>query len=126
MDLIEKDSRQSHHDWLQRFNDLTGDIVGDHLDRVFNSESQSLLKSRADITNPPYPGNTPGMKRYITSIQVNTSTVETYVQITARDARQDQGDDLLYSSVSFNCSVLRRLIYKLGKVGRSQFHMVFD
>ena len=61
LDLNKPDDCKPHHDWLQKFNGLTGDFAGNLLNRVFSPEFQTILKNRGDITNPPCPGNTPGL-----------------------------------------------------------------
>ncbi len=107
LNLNKPDDCKPHHDWLQKFNGLTGDFTSNLLNCVFSPEFQTILKNHGDITNPPCPGNTPGLNRYITSIQVNSSTVDKHVQGLASNTYQDRGDDPLSFSISFNCSVLR-------------------
>ena len=44
LDPAQPNSHQPHHNWLQRFNSLTGDFVGNLLDCVFSQDFQAVVK----------------------------------------------------------------------------------
>ncbi|KAI9818981.1 MAG: hypothetical protein M1826_001236 [Phylliscum demangeonii] len=101
------DFQQAQQAWLRRFNRLAGDLAGRLIRGLLPSDYVEMLDARADLTNPPCPGRTPNLNRFLTSIQVNCSTPATPVGGTAGDTHRDSGDEPFSFSVAINASVVR-------------------
>ncbi|KAI9825050.1 MAG: hypothetical protein M1826_007128 [Phylliscum demangeonii] len=101
------DFQQAQQAWLSRFNGLAGDVAGRLIRELLPSDYVEMLDARADLTNPPCPGRTPNLNRFLTSIQVNCSTPATPVGGTAGDTHRDSGNEPFSFSVAINASVVR-------------------
>ena len=93
--------------WLTEFNGLAGDVAGTLVRALLGPDYVDVLDARADLNNPPCPGKTPDLNRFVTSIQVNRSTPTAPVAGTAGGTHRDLHDDPLSFSIAINASVVR-------------------
>ena len=100
-------SLQAQRTWLTRFNGLAGDVAGTFIRTLLNPAYVEILDARADLTNPPCPGQTLDLNRFTTSVQINSSTPKLQVAGEARGAYSDNNHDALSFSVLLDASVLR-------------------
>ncbi|KAI9801626.1 MAG: hypothetical protein M1826_005134 [Phylliscum demangeonii] len=97
----------AHAAWLTRFNGLAGDVAGRLTRALLNPDYVNMLDTRADLTNPPCPGQTPNLNRFVTSIQVMHSTPTMPVRGRAGDALPDRSDEPFSFTIAVNASVVR-------------------